>query len=108
MYRYRYDGGTTRGAQKRFDRLLKRLGKIIVVRGYRYRGRYNTTHEAVMLKGENGTARFSGLLWGYGGEGPRGTLELLQKLGLSKEAANKIAFETPRKDEVGIDWEIAV
>ena len=105
-YRYRYNGGTTRGAIKRFDRLIKRLGKIHTVRGYRYIGRYRADHEAVLLKGENGSARLGGLLWGYGGEGPRGTYDLLQRLGLSEDEARKIAFETPRQNKVGTDWEI--
>jgi hypothetical protein len=108
MYRYRYEGGTTRGARARFDRVLKRLGKLRYVKGYRYFGRYQTDHEAVLLRGENGSARFGGLLWGYGGEGPHGTHELLIKIGLSREEADKYAFRTPRKRELGEDWRLTL
>ena len=37
-----------------------KLGIILSVKGYRYFGRYGTTHEAVMVKGTKGTARFGG------------------------------------------------
>ncbi len=104
--RLRYDNSTAQ-CRKRFDRVAK-LGKLSSVRGYRYRGRYNTTHEAVLIKGENGSIRFGGLLWGYGGEGPRGLVELLGKIGVSESNAQQIAFTTARRDEVGTDWEIKV
>jgi len=104
--RLRYDY-STKMCQDRFGRIEK-LGKIKLVRGYRYFGRYNTSHEAVLVVGENGTARFGGLLWGYGGEGPRGLRELLLKLNVPKEQAESIAFNTPRKDEVGEDWRLVL
>lgn len=104
-YRYRYHGGTTRGARDRFDRILPKLGRILSVKGYRYRGRYGAQWEAVLVRGTKGTARFSGLLWGYGGEGPHGTQELLVKLGLSRSLADQIAFHTVRAyPENGADW----
>ena len=99
--RLRYDY-STKMCRDRFARIEK-LGKIKLVRGYRYFGRYNTSHEAVLVVGENGTARFGGLLWGYGGEGPRGLQELLLKLNVPAAQAEAIAFSTPRKDEIGED-----
>jgi hypothetical protein len=103
MYRYRYCG-PTHLCEKRFDKILAKLGKIQYVRGYRYFGRYDTSHEAVLIRGENGTARFDGLLWGYGGQGPRGTHGLLLKMGVPADTAWKLAFETPRQNEIGEDW----
>jgi hypothetical protein len=103
MYRYRYKGGTTRGAISRFTTPLAKLGKLLYVRAYRYQGIHGL-NEAVLVRGENGTARFSGLCWGYGGEGPRGTAQLLIALGVNPDTAQTLAFKTPRKDEKGEDW----
>lgn len=105
QYRYRYNGGTTHGAEKRFDKIIAKLGTITEIRGYRYIGRYGVT-EAVLIRGTNGTARFSGLLWGYGGQGPRGTHALLLKLGVETNLAWKIAFQIPRQTQVGNDWSL--
>lgn len=88
--------------------MLAKLGHITYVKAYRYFGRYGTNHEAIMVKGENGTARFNGLCWGYGGEGPSGTCELLLKLGLTVAEAQMMAYNKPRRDfnQLGVDWEI--
>ena len=104
--RLRYNQDCTRNALDRMDKVIAKLGQITKVKGYRYFGRYNTTHEAVMLYGTNGTARLNGLLWGYGGEGPRGLVQLLQKLGLNQQTAENIAFQTPRREQLGNDWSI--
>jgi hypothetical protein len=105
MYRYRNDRSTLHNRDA-FDRILPKLGRIKEVRGYRYLGRYQAYHEAVLVKGTKGSARFGGLLWGYGGEGPRGLVELLVKLGVHRERAEAIAFRTPRHDynKPGSDW----
>jgi len=104
-YRYRYNGGTTHGARKRFEKVLAKLGPVKEVRGYRYFGRFQTQHEAVMLVSDTGTARFSGLLWGYGGEGPRGTVSLLKLLGIHQEVAEHYVFNTERSyPHLGNDW----
>lgn len=101
-YRYRNDR-STRQCRDRFDKIA-RLGTILYVKGYRYHGRYDTDHEAVLVVGTEGSARFGGLLWGYQGEGPRGTRELLILLGLSANQSEDIAYYTPRLFEVGEDW----
>ncbi len=107
-YRYRWNGGTTAGARKRFDKILARIGTVRSVTGYRFNGRFQTQHEAVLLRGDNGTARLSGLLWGFGGEGPRGLVELFVKLGIHRERAEFIAFETPRAyPDLGADFYVA-
>lgn len=102
--RLRYDQ-STRHNRDRFAR-IKRVGKIKYIKGYRYFGRYHTSHEAVLVVGEKGSIRFGGLLWGYMGEGPRGLHELLLKVGVPAEAASNIAFNTPRKSELGEDWRL--
>lgn len=104
MYRYRYEGSTTHGARERFDWILRKLGRIQYIKGYRYHGKYQAQHERVLIRGTKGTARLSGLLWGYLGEGPHGTRELLLKLGMPLQLAEEIAFRTSRYAEDGEDW----
>jgi len=102
--RLRYDSSTKHN-RDRFAR-IKRIGKIKYVKGYRYFGRYQTSHEAVLVVGEKGSIRFGGLLWGYGGEGPRGLHELLLLLGVPRASADNIAFKTERKSVLGEDWRL--
>lgn len=113
MYRYRCETGATRKALERLDK-LKNIGAVVKIKGYRFRSNrkdnngnwWSGLHERVMVYGTDGTARFSDFLWGYGGEGPRGLVELLLRCGASKEWAESIAFYSERKNEVGTDWEI--
>jgi hypothetical protein len=62
-----------------------------------------------MFRGENGTARFNGLGWGYSGEGPRGTVEVLVAFGVNKQAAEQLVFHNtswPSFDKPQQCWEI--
>ena len=108
MLRYRdHSGGITHKSLSRLDSVLPKLGRIISVKGYRYKsvvGGYETWREAVMVRGTNGTARFEGLLWGYPGEGPRGLRSLLTRLGVSPSKADTVAFYTCREHKLGTDW----
>lgn len=106
MYRYRDNTGTTRTSLSAM-RHLSKIGKVTSIRGYRYKAK-GISQEAVLVSGENGSCRFGGFLWGYAGEGPRGTVELLKHLGLPEYAANEVAFESLRRehDELGVDWRI--
>lgn len=104
-YRYRNDRSTQANINV-FDKVLPKLGKIICIRGYRYKGRYDALHEAVVVRGENGYARFGGLLWGYSGEGPRGLRQLLLKLGVNPDMADNLPFQTKRLNKIGEDWRI--
>ena len=106
-YRYRNDQSTHRNEVK-FDVVLPKLGRIKYVKGYRYFGRYHTSHEAVLVVGENGSARFGGLNWGYGGQGPRGLHGLLLKLGVPAAQAWEVAFQTPRLKQLGEDWRVSL
>lgn len=102
-YRYRQQG-TTGDALRTMDSVLARIGTPLSVQGYRYFGRWNKFHDGVLLRGTEGTARFSALSWGYGGEGPRGLVELLVRLGLHRERAENVAFQSRRYDDPGVDW----
>jgi hypothetical protein len=104
--RYRDQAGSTRISTIASKKHVARLGKLEYVRGYVYRGTYGMTF-ATIVKGENGTARFRGFSWGYGGEGPHGLLYLLQRLGVDDATANKTAFETPwETNTIGEKWRI--
>lgn len=103
-YRYRQTNSPTPQALRAMPSVLSRIGTPLSVQGYRYFGRWNRFHDAVLLRGTEGTARFSALSWGYGGEGPRGLVQLLVKLGLHKERAEHVAFQSRRYDDAGLDW----
>lgn len=117
MYRYRNHGGSTHRSIKAFKHLPK-LGRILEVRGYTIistrksseGNRYSVMRPFVMVKGENGSARFDGLLWGYKGEGPRGLATLLVTLGLFIDDAQALDFVSRQewKNEVGIEFSIKI
>lgn len=104
-YRYRDNGGATYLSLERAKHVQK-LGPILSIKGYRYRGRYNAVHEGVMVTGLHGTARFNGYCWNYFGEGPRGLVEFLVSLGIPRKTAEFTAFYTERKDTIGVDWQL--
>jgi len=104
QYRYRCEKGTTRQARPMFAK-CSRLGNILSIEGRRYKSK-GITHERVFVTGTHGTARFDGLCWGYGGEGPRGVRDLLLFLGLNSVLAEQVAFKAPRHERLGTDWSI--
>ena len=106
MYRYRDQSGSTRRSLQMAERHLPKIGKVLSIKGYRYKGRYDATHESVMVKGENGSCRFDGFCWGYGGTGPHGLFDLLTRLGIIERDAKAIAFECFRGEEIGVDWSV--
>jgi hypothetical protein len=113
MYRYRYQRSLSRYVLDRFIKHRGQLGDIKRVVAKRYgawrqgtEGQYYTSYEVLMVYGTQGTARFTGCCWGYGGSGPHATLDLLLAIGIAKEVAEQYAFHTPRKQNIGIDWEI--
>ena len=92
-------------------RNLPKIGVAIQVMGYRKKvrrlfesGWTTLTQEFVKVIGEKGTATFTGFLWGYHGEGPRGLVQLLVELGVPQYRAEEIAFNTPRLNTIGTDW----
>jgi len=114
-YRYRDNaGGVTRKSRSRFHHLSK-IGKPLLVRAYRFlstrtygTSKVTTLHEAILVKGTEGSARFEGLLWGYPGEGPRGLVHLLETLGLKKDQAEMLARNKREYPQQGTDWEFHV
>jgi len=102
--RYRDNAGTTLRSEKAAERHVNRIGNIAYVRGYIYKGKYGT-RTGVLVRGDNGTARFSALSWGYNGTGPNGLNRILLSLGVPQEQANNIAFNTPwETDKIGEKW----
>ncbi len=103
--RYRDHAGSTFRSQAAIKH-LKRLGQLLYVRGYIYAGTYG--HDAaVIVRGINGTCRFSGFSWGYGGTGPNGLKHMLTQIGVKDNLANTTAFNTPwDTNTVGEKWRI--
>lgn len=100
-------------------RHLAKLGEIKTIRGYRYErwnakrdeqgrivGSYRTVHEAVLVIGLRGSARFSGVCWGYGGSGPHALRDALVEAGVRNDLASQTAFTATRRDDLGWDWEL--
>lgn len=107
MYRYRYQRGLSDLVSPRAMKHLSKLGKLTSVKGYSYRGRYGI-NEAVLVKGEKGSARFNGVCWGYFGSGPNALFRLLRLVGLDKAAAYSFAFCKPRSDKPATSWQCAL
>jgi hypothetical protein len=53
---------------------------------------------AVLVRGDRGYARYDGLCWGYGGEGPHGLRRLFEAVGIPEPIAKHIAHETESPD----------
>lgn len=106
--RYRDHAGSTERSLTRAEKHLPRLGKLSYVRGYFYQGRYGLD-AGVIVRGENGTARFDGLSWGYNGTGPNGLVKLLTKLGVDEVQAKKTAYESSWKHDKPMEaWRISL
>lgn len=106
MLRYRSTRDHTEASVKALKHLPK-VGKVRYVKGYRFMGKYGTDHEAVLVRGEHGSLRFSGFLWGYGGAGPNGLVQLLKAIGLPVAAAQLLAYRLPRRiPAIGEDWRL--
>ena len=108
--RYNFDGSSNKARTKL--KHLDRLGKIRMVKAVRIEswrtsgsGKYRVISEKLVIQGQIGKASF-GACWGYGGSGPHLVLEILKMLGVPKKLAEKAAFESPRNDTPGTDWQI--
>jgi len=116
MYRYRDNsGGVTQISIKYAEKHILKLGKLLRIKGYRFQSTrldgpkpLTLTHEAVLVVGEKGSARFEGFLWGYFGEGPHGLRELLRQCGVEDWLAHRITYGTPRGKDLGTDWELVI
>jgi hypothetical protein len=107
MYRFRETThGVTWRSKRSFDRHVHKLGRIFEVRGYIYTAKYGE-EAAVLICGDAGTMRLSGLSWGYGGEGPRGLQYVLEKLNFNQDIIGKV-ISTPWMDQKpGVKWRIS-
>ena len=95
-YRYRDNAGSTLRSINALDHLPK-IGTPTELRGYCHRSTHNN-RLAVLVRGKNGTARFSSFCWGYNGEGPRGLMELFSRLRIPLELAEYVAHKSESPD----------
>lgn len=97
MTKYRYrdlTGGVTRPSIERMKKHIHKIGKVKMIRGIAWLNKHGHDQWAVIVRGDKGYARFEGFLWGYGGEGPHGLLELFKELNIPQKPAEFIAFKT--------------
>lgn len=107
-YRYRDSRGSTHHCLESFYKHISKLGRVTKVKGYVYHGAYQVNHSAVMIYGENGTMRLRGLGWGYSGQGPRGTEEVLKYLNVPQKEIDRIMVIPHDWNKPRTVWEIKV
>lgn len=56
-------------------------------------GLFPGAHQAVVVRGDNGSVLFTAFGWGYTGEGARGLVNLLKHLGMEESVARDFAFD---------------
>ena len=91
--------GTTRKNLEKFHKHFNRLGEIKTVSGYKvvtYEKCSNgdvfpvVSPRLMITDTEGRKMRLNGVLWGYMGEGPRGTIEVLKSCGLCEKQSEMI------------------
>lgn len=120
MYRYQYSDHLSRDVLPAARRNLHKVGRVVRVEAKRYNascksltdatGRTQVRgREVIRVVGTKGTATFTGVSWGYGGEGPRATEALLLMCGVPVTEARYLAFQRPNygfNNLTGIDWAV--
>lgn len=104
MYRYRGTLGVTRKSLDEAAKHIGKLGRLRYVRGYFYRSKHGP-RAGVIVRGENGSARFGGFSWGYSGEGPRGLGAFLESIGVAGESLRR-AVSHEWDERIGEHWRI--
>lgn len=109
---YSYEHGSSSRVLNHYQKHLAKIGDICKIQGVRYKSlrknSYVVTCEKVRIYGKNGKCLFDGVCWGYSGEGPRALVKILISCGIEKQVAENVAFNAPRNDFVGIDWQIDI
>ncbi len=113
-YKYRYvSSSLSRHMISAVEKYLPKIGKPQNVRGIFAGGRNNSRPwYRVIISGENGKLVLRGCSWGYGGEGPHATRDVLLKLGVDQFIADKAAFrsdnEHPQAGSMKRCWVISL
>ena len=95
-YRHRSQS-STRYSLLAFQKYLPKIGQPLYVRGIwagGYKGIPNPWYRLV-IRGTKGSLILPGCSWGYGGEGPHGTEEVLKALHIHPFDVQQIAFQAP-------------
>lgn len=90
-YRY-YSSSLSRHMVPALKRHIAKIGCPLTARGINH-GRGNGWYELV-ISGEKGKLVLRGCSWGYKGEGPHATRDVLMLLGIPQHEAEEIAFKT--------------
>ena len=120
MYRYQYSGHLSRDVLPAARHNLHKLGRIVRVEAKRYDASVKSLtdatgrtklrgQEVIRVVGTRGTATFTGVSWGYGGEGPRATEAVLLMCGVpTNEAQHHLAPFAAGVDAAEVHDEVGV
>ena len=95
QYRY-YSSTLSRNMVPAVKRHLPKIGTPLAVRGLCH-GKFSGWYD-VVIKGTLGKLCLRGCSWGYGGEGPHATRDVLVELGVQPGIADDVAFRTDNRD----------
>lgn len=95
QYRY-YSDSLSRNMVRSVKRHLPKIGAPLAVRGICH-GKGSGWYE-VIVRGTLGKLVLRGCSWGYGGEGPHATRDVLVELGVQPGVADDVAFRTANSD----------
>lgn len=97
---YRIRGiSSTRHSLACFHKHLPKIGDPLYVRGI-FAGSFNGIPNPwyrLVIRGTKGSMILCGCSWGYGGEGPRGTEEVLKALHVHPFDVEQVAFKCPNE-----------
>jgi hypothetical protein len=96
-YTYTQQVGCSSQSLKSLDRHVAKIGDVVMVRGY-YGGRKLNPWYRLAVRGTRGTLYLTGCSWGYSGQGPRTTADVMVKLGVPRGYAERVAFNTSNED----------
>jgi len=115
QYRHHSTYGLTRHALRSFERHLPKIGEPLDVQGAFVKMKHGAWY-SVIIHGTDGSLVLRGCSWGYSGEGPRGTEQVLKALGVHPFDVHACAFEAPdapmdinqQKEQVKVVWKLTL
>lgn len=110
-YTFQQHDGLSRNVQRCLQRHIEKIGVPTEVTGY-FGGRKHNPWYRVAVVGTAGRIVLTGCAWGYGGEGPQATEQLLRNLGVHPFDAIQVSRRADNRDARMADarpvWRLAL